>query len=169
MLEPLTKSLNLALAKTRDAFVRDHPSAVFVVQPFAEAELGFTTIAGSSRPWDGSDPRVARIEKREGSSGFGAMITVGRATNNDICFDGPGVSKFHAYLRRTPGGNLRLFDAGSTHGTFLGDRRLQGVSDSAELRPGSTVRLGDVSLTFYTADAFYDWLRDYLMDADDGE
>ncbi|HZV02556.1 MAG TPA: FHA domain-containing protein [Planctomycetota bacterium] len=63
------------------------------------------------------------LAKRDNNP-FAAMITVGRAPNNDIVLAYDEVSKFHAFFLRTAGG-WALVDAHSTNGTFLGGRRIK--------------------------------------------
>lgn len=161
-MESIYRSLNLARDKTLEEFLTSHPEPVFLVQPYQETELSFTTVAGSSRPWKGGDPRLVRVKKRQGASGFGAMITIGRASNNDIFFEGPGVSKFHAFLRKSSDGTFRVFDAGSTYGTYVGDRQIKGAADSATLASGDTLKLGQIDLLYFDGPGLYEYLRSFI-------
>lgn len=49
----------------------------------------------------------------------GAVVRIGRAPDNDVVLDSPGVSRYHARVRYEPGGAPHLEDAGSTNGTFI--------------------------------------------------
>lgn len=62
---------------------------------------------------------IAPVEKRAGANNaFAMMITVGRASNNDIVVPDQRVSKFHAYFR-SDGKQWLLCDANSRNGTLL--------------------------------------------------
>lgn len=66
---------------------------------------------------------------------FSEMLTIGRATNNDIVIHDSEVSKFHAYFKRS-GDGLRLHDAGSTNGTKIDGRAIgkEGAAISTHAR-----------------------------------
>src|SRR6476661_8723314 len=66
-------------------------------------------------------------------------VTLGRADSNDITLADPSVSRTHARVVVTAS-DTSIEDAGSSHGTMLDDRPLQG---RAQLVEGSVVRLGD--------------------------
>jgi putative peptide zinc metalloprotease protein len=66
-------------------------------------------------------------------------VTLGRAESNDITLADPSVSRTHARVLVTDS-DTSIEDAGSSHGTLLNDRPLQG---RARLVEGSVVRLGD--------------------------
>src|SRR4051794_35686530 len=68
-------------------------------------------------------------------------ITIGRGPANTVQFDGETVSRHHA--RITPdanGGPPSLEDAGSSYGTWVDGRRVEGP---LRLRDGSHIRVGD--------------------------
>jgi pSer/pThr/pTyr-binding forkhead associated (FHA) protein len=73
---------------------------------------------------------------------MGGPITLGRHPENTIVLDGSAVSTFHAEIRYE---NNRwvLYNRGSTNGTFVNDRQINGAN---MLKPGFQVRLGDVTL-----------------------
>lgn len=71
-----------------------------------------------------------------------AVTTIGRDVNNDLVLADPHVSAEHAILTfraRT----WFVEDLGSTNGTFLNGRRVDGI---AELLPGDELRAGGVRL-----------------------
>jgi len=55
---------------------------------------------------------------------FGSMITVGRATNNDVVLPFRTVSKMHAYFMSVSGPTWRLTDQHSANGTFVDGLRV---------------------------------------------
>ncbi|MDQ6836420.1 MAG: FHA domain-containing protein [Actinomycetota bacterium] len=75
-----------------------------------------------------------------GSSG----ATMGRSRQCDVMIDDPNVSRTHAEVRPR-GGSWVLNDLGSTNGSRLNGRRVQG---SEVLKPGDEIELGTSRITF---------------------
>jgi uncharacterized protein YegL/Na+-transporting methylmalonyl-CoA/oxaloacetate decarboxylase gamma subunit len=71
-------------------------------------------------------------------------ITIGRAPSCDIVIDHPTVSRQHASIK-FEGEQFRLYDLGSSNGTFLGDQR---VREPVALEDGAAVRFGGVEFVF---------------------
>ncbi|MGC9398120.1 MAG: FHA domain-containing protein [Anaerolineae bacterium] len=76
------------------------------------------------------------------------LLTLGRATDNDIVLPLKYVSNHHGRLEHS-GGHWRYVDLNSTNGTYLNGKRVS----SARLRQGDILRIGDIqgnslSLTF---------------------
>src|SRR5512141_229391 len=69
------------------------------------------------------------------------VAVLGRAPNCDIVLNDTKCSRRHATVEDGPDG-LVIHDAGSANGTYVNGRRV----DHCPLRPGDTVRMGDVSL-----------------------
>ena len=69
-------------------------------------------------------------------------LTVGRTAANAIQLEDPSVSRTHARIVAA-GATATLEDAGSSHGTFLDGRRVNGPTP---LRAGTTIQVGDVQL-----------------------
>ncbi len=69
------------------------------------------------------------------------LAVLGRDPNCDIVLNDTKCSRRHATVEEGPEG-LVIRDAGSANGTYVNGRRVE----QAPLRPGDTVRLGDVSL-----------------------
>ncbi|MFQ5613746.1 MAG: FHA domain-containing protein [Anaerolineae bacterium] len=70
----------------------------------------------------------------------GRLHTIGRGPGNDIIIDEPSLSRRHARIRPLPDGFV-VEDLSSTNGTFVNERRVAG---SVRLRPGDSLRLGNV-------------------------
>jgi putative peptide zinc metalloprotease protein len=71
-------------------------------------------------------------------------LTIGRAPENGLRLDDPSVSRRQARILVSPDdGSAEVEDAGSTYGTWLDGRRLDG---RAPLRDGSRIRLGNEQL-----------------------
>ena len=51
--------------------------------------------------------------------------TFGRTEANDFRLEHPSISRLHAVLQFSAGGESFLYDAGSAHGTFLNKQRLK--------------------------------------------
>ncbi|RME04022.1 MAG: FHA domain-containing protein [Planctomycetota bacterium] len=83
------------------------------------------------------------------------IITLGRASSNDIVIQDGSISKVHAYFgwdsrqqRRT------ICDLNSTNGTYLNQEKL--IPNLAYLlKTGDQLILGRLSLTYYTPRSFY--------------
>ncbi|GAB2680906.1 FhaA domain-containing protein [Kribbella swartbergensis] len=79
-------------------------------------------------------------------------VVLGRGTDADIQINDPGVSRRHAEIRLMPEGpggiRVVLVDLGSTNGTLVNGRR----TTEAELSDGSTVRIGNTTMTLRLAD-----------------
>ncbi len=154
----------------RDAFLAKHLQPFLVLDqvggddPDAESFATVGGFASATRPVLRSNQvpaqraRAVVIQKRTGSNDFANMITVGRATNNDIALEISSVSKFHAYFTRDArDGRWYLHDAGSSNGTWLDGERLAGSHAKAPLRDGSSVQLGpDARVRFFQASALLD-------------
>ncbi|HWL85159.1 MAG TPA: FHA domain-containing protein, partial [Polyangiaceae bacterium] len=69
-----------------------------------------------------------------------ALATVGRHPTNDMVLDDPRVSGVHLQLQRIDD-HIRLRDAGSTNGTWLGQHRVMEIElgAGAEIMVGSTI------------------------------
>lgn len=72
---------------------------------------------------------------------------LGRGSEADVVVDDPGVSRRHAEIRLV-GGRAVLRDLGSTNGTVVDGRHLQGGGASARLSDGSTIQLGRTDVVF---------------------
>ncbi|GGM19394.1 MULTISPECIES: FHA domain-containing protein [Micromonospora] len=72
-------------------------------------------------------------------------LVIGRAPTADIMVDDPHLSRRHAAVRQTEGG-VALVDLGSTNGTWLNDRRIDGVE---QLSDGDVIRLGRTELRYF--------------------
>ena len=67
-----------------------------------------------------------------------ARSTVGRSRDADCVLRDPNVSRHHAELRRSPGGDWTIADLGSTNGVKVNGRRV----GSTRLKSGDKVTLG---------------------------
>lgn len=67
------------------------------------------------------------------------VLTIGRAPDNDIVLDAPGVSRHHATLTYSNGAPPVIADAGSTNGTFVNGEPL---TQARALTPHDLVFLG---------------------------
>jgi len=91
----------------------------------------------------------------------GHLVTIGRATNNDVSIPDLSISRFHAFLKVGDNVSWQLQDAGSTNGTTVNGLSVpqQGHGTAVSLKSGDNVRLGQVELTFLSADE----LRDFAL------
>ncbi|HPF59193.1 MAG TPA: FHA domain-containing protein [Candidatus Competibacteraceae bacterium] len=73
-----------------------------------------------------------------------ALCRLGRAPDNNICFDNDSVSNYHAEIYYLPDGSFQICDLNSTNGTWINGKRIQ----SQMLGNGDVVELGEVRLHF---------------------
>jgi hypothetical protein len=73
-----------------------------------------------------------------------AGVTMGRSRQCDVMLDDPNISRTHAEIRAR-GGSWVLTDLGSTNGSRLNGRRVDG---SEVLKPGDEIELGTSRITF---------------------
>jgi hypothetical protein len=128
--------------------------ATFPGSPEAEKSTEFqASTAGSSSLF------VMPVAKSSRNT-FHAMVTVGRASNNDLVIPHGSVSKFHAFFRPDPcAERYTIVDAGSSFGTMVNGKE-------ADKGKGSVVESGDtvqfamlVRATFFSAPDFHDYMH----------
>jgi septal ring-binding cell division protein DamX len=68
----------------------------------------------------------------------GDILTIGRASDNDIVLDDPQASRYHAHVTRR-GDEIVVEDMGSTNGTLVNGRRITGPH---VLQPTETIAVG---------------------------
>jgi pSer/pThr/pTyr-binding forkhead associated (FHA) protein len=73
-----------------------------------------------------------------------AGVTLGRSRQADVVLNDPNVSRQHAEVRPR-GGSWVLTDLGSTNGSRINGRSVEG---SEVLKPGDEIELGATSLRF---------------------
>jgi hypothetical protein len=93
----------------------------------------------------------------------GHLVTIGREATHDIVIPDPSVSRFHAFAKQGEDGGFLLQDAGSTNGTSVNGASVpaRGAGPPTRLKPGDTVRLGQLESTFTDARA----LREFVLQA----
>lgn len=72
------------------------------------------------------------------------LCRLGRAPDNDLCFENDSVSGYHAEIYHLPDGSFQICDLSSTNGTWVNGQRIQ----NQVLRSGDVVELGEVRLHF---------------------
>ncbi len=116
--------------RTVHDFLREHETPLLLHESAPDPELsgeafGTLVLDRAAVAAAIADHLVIPLRKVPGRNPFEAMITIGRAANNDIVIPFVCVSKFHAYVRRDPFSRAELlFDAGSSNGTFLDGEQL---------------------------------------------
>lgn len=73
-----------------------------------------------------------------------ASVVLGRSSDADITVDDTGVSRRHLEIR-TGNGRTRAVDLGSTNGSYVNGRKLDG---EVELTDGATISMGRTKITF---------------------
>jgi len=76
----------------------------------------------------------------------GMVCRLGRSDQNGIVLPDQLVSRHHAMIQPTEGGEFHLIDLGSRNGTFLNNRR---VTVPLVLKPGDRIAIGSHEFVFY--------------------
>lgn len=77
-------------------------------------------------------------------------LTIGRSSSAAVMVMDPEVSRTHARFE-AQGGVVYVSDAGSSNGTFLNGRRVDGA---IEVRPGDAIDIGTTRVTFVGTQAW---------------
>ncbi len=98
---------------------------------------------------------------RPQGGGPGHLVTLGRESSQDVVVPDPSVSRCHAFTKIGPNGGFVLHDMGSTNGTTVNGKSVatREGGPPTPLKPGDSVRLGQVEFTFTDASA----LRDFAL------
>lgn len=119
---------------------------------------GFHTVKFTKEAVDEAAGGVANlipVRKRADGNAFGIMITMGRASNNDLVIPNQKISKFHAYFRQM-GSSWRISDANSRNGTFLNGLEVP-KDQGTEITNGGRIKLAKtVELIFYDPSGLYE-------------
>jgi len=89
------------------------------------------------------------------------IVTIGRASNNDVVIPDPSVSRMHAMVKRGDDGIFLMLDAGSSNGTTINGNSVlaRGNGPPSQFKPGDNLRLGRVEFTFVDAPSLQDFVR----------
>ncbi len=117
------------------------------------------TMSGMPRTATPLPAVVVYIVRRKPESPFD-WISIGRNDGNDIWLPHASVSRFHALLRETSGDGMAVHDAKSANGTMVAGAHAPRAGDGPPivLRPGMTVKFGDINATFLDAPALHTML-----------
>ena len=98
---------------------------------------------------------------RQKAGAQGHLVTIGRETGHDVVIPDPSVSRFHAFAKPGPGGAFLLQDMGSTNGTSVNGASVapRDAGPATPIKPGDTVRLGQVEFTFSNARALQEYAQ----------
>jgi len=161
--------LELALHMNRASFVARFPEAILIgdgtlVPPPSAMTmtmiptLSFDETTSVSRKGSPALPTALICPVRKARAAGPDTITVGRAPDSDILIADESISKVHARFHKA-GGVLALTDAGSTNGTWLGDRRLNPGDPPVPVTPGTRLRFAMVAMTLVDSGLLWDRIR----------
>ncbi len=147
---PVTKSVNpLLWLSLLGAFALVGGSLAFL----RVRRRSDSTHTGSKPKADEPPPIQAFVELRDGSDRQVDITTdcfrIGRHSDNDLTLEDSSLSRHHAEIRRQKEGSFRLSDLNSLNGVYV-----NGVPvDTAIIKDGDALELGDVSMDFGTLSA----------------
>jgi pSer/pThr/pTyr-binding forkhead associated (FHA) protein len=167
MIRPLT-AFAREMAADRDALAAsiDCPVLLWEAGLYApESGSDSEMTLGSGNPTtfspNNDNPIVLQIRPESTRSDV-AGIGIGRSESNDVAVQSSSVSRLHALIHRDARtGEWRITDAGSRNGTFV-DGVPVGREQSALLKDGTMVKLGDVQLRFLLPHSFLTHLESRL-------
>lgn len=146
-----------ARLKGRPVLVYEPPTEDTIDESDDDDDSQLRTQSGLSLPAiGGGDPMAVVIEK-SADNAFKQRITIGRTANNDIVLDDTSVSRFHAWIEQQ---NMDwvLVDAGSRNGSTVAGRKVAAKTPIV-LTNGTPLRIGSLTLTYYTSQGFLDLLH----------
>jgi hypothetical protein len=128
------------------AFERDDELDTGRFQVRSAAVAGATAAESSTAvPAPSSGSGIPWVEVGTTTYALARPVTrIGRGAETDLRIDDPGISRNHAELRRS-GGDVTIVDLGSTNGIVVDGQKV----DQQRLRDGSTVQLGNTTMTFH--------------------
>jgi len=164
------KSLNHYLAEYATAedpaeFQRDNPDHVFVQRGDLESKLSSSAtasrIGSRSSLILNENPELLRVHLigPYGSHDFkGTLYSVGSDAANDVHLDHESILRRHAQLF-FKSGIWQVADLGSPEGVAIGEppQKLE-PKKIVELNNSNVVRFGQVPVTYFTPQGFYDFL-----------
>ncbi len=145
------------VAEVRSALADDarHPRFLRTIHGIGYAFCGEASADGAEGA--GEPPFVYRLLWAGGLIALAeGEYLLGRHPESVVPTAAAGVSRRHARLRIAGGGAV-LEDLGSRHGTFVGERRLEGP---VPLRAGEGFRLGPLAFTFLASRPAFSETRD---------
>jgi hypothetical protein len=91
----------------------------------------------------------------------GHLVMLGRDPSHDVVVPDPSVSRIHAFAKRESNGTFVVQDMGSSNGTTVNGQSVapRGAGAATLLKPGDTLRMGQVEFTFTDARA----LREFAI------
>ena len=157
---------------SREAFLARHSDPILVIDlgiPEGKTEE-FQTMDGTKKPDRSTEPISRTTGKaacalaipvvKSDRNTFDNMITLGRASNNDIIIPHASVSKFHAYFRvDADTGTFSISDAGSSYGTHLNGEEVR-KGESYPIQSGTTLAFAkSVAGKFFSPADFFDFMH----------
>lgn len=149
---------------TREQFIAEHPDHFLVQQSWLSRRgenRGYFTLTpvGSAQPCDLLSTTVYILRKTAGDA-FQDMITLGRASNNDVVIKYSCVSKFHACFTRI-GSCWSFMDSGSTNGTILNGKAMKARVGEVILPDSEITFSSKLTFKFVNAAKLFNYL-DYF-------
>lgn len=158
-----------AHALERDAFVARYRRAVLLIPQLGESSREVTRVFAPASSGSGSSLvawDIVPVQKRSKTTLLPNLISVGRASSNDVVVASGEVSKVHAFfIVDKVSGLVRVTDAGSTNGTRLNGVALEPKEDDPELSGGDRLKFGGLEVVFHEPTTLWAYLRTLRLGA----
>lgn len=165
---PLEAFAEAARGRDVEGFEAEHGSGFLMITAASIAASDSTNtrllLAGLDEQDGGgrtADLAVVIYPLRPTGAGRGHLVTVGRDAKHDLVIPDASVSRFHAFIKRDDDRSFAVQDMASTNGTTVNGANVpaRGAGPPTPLKPGDTLRFGQVQLTFTDARALREFVR----------
>lgn len=154
----LLSGLKRAAAGGREGLVRQHPGDWLVWEPgsWKAPRANTLVLGGAPQPPPAGPTKSA--EALAIALPEQPQVTMGRDPDSELALNDGTLSSRHLCLHRASDGRWAIEDLGSTNGTAVEGLTLR-PGERMPLRNGSTIKAGDVTLTFQTSEGLWKRLQ----------
>ncbi len=139
--------------------IHGHKTAPASLFSTGKVEVVHKKEADQVKPQSGEAQDMVFPLRKTAGNAFTNMISIGRATNNDIVIQNQYVSKLHGFFRPLPDGSVTVTDSGSKFGTTIDGAPLK-PNFALRIESGQTLVFGhSVVSTFFSPKGLYEHIK----------